>query len=124
MHRRANFAHGHSGEKLSYAFWGRKRSLFHFNHDPGAFAFPGMIDDRVLRERMATLGAATTTVGIPGEAELRTLKPAAKQQSRGDAHDSQRNQLLPVHGRKITSKRSGATNVLNGPNIRAVADRF
>jgi hypothetical protein len=99
MHGRTDFAHGHSSEKIiSGGFWKQARS-FGLNHHLRTFAFAGSKYNGVLRDGVGM--GATAAMSGPLETELAGTKSRAQQQNRCCADNRQRNQLLPIHGRKI-----------------------
>jgi len=70
-----------------------------FYHYLGPLAFAGSKNDGVLGHAVRV--GATAAVGIALEAEFSWTKFRAQQQYRCGADNRQRNQLLPIHGRKI-----------------------
>jgi hypothetical protein len=55
-------------------------------------------------------GSATAATGAPFKTESSTAKSSPQKQKHRDPDYRQRNPLLPIHGRKITSKSLRATN--------------
>jgi hypothetical protein len=99
MHGRTDFAHGHSSEKIILRGLYKQARSFGFDQNLRTLAFAGAENDGVLwgGNAMGTI----TAVGFPLEAELSGTKTGAQQQYRCGADNRQRNDLLPIHSRKI-----------------------
>jgi hypothetical protein len=59
------------------------------------------------------MAASTAAMRVSLKAESAAAKSTPQQHRYCGRYNRQRNQLLPIHGRKITPKSPGATNHLN-----------
>src|SRR5579862_6268916 len=99
MHCRTDFAHGHSSGKITLSGFYKQARSFGFNYDLRTLTLARAKYDGVLRR--VTPRGRTAAVRIALKTELTWAKPTPQQQCRCGADYRQRNQLLPIHVRKI-----------------------
>jgi hypothetical protein len=99
------------GEKYLRQIAYASARLFHSNGHLRTLTLARAIHDGVLRNFLA--GSTPTACRALPNVQSAPAMPAPQEQSCRGPDDHQRNQLLPIHGRKITSKRIGATNDLD-----------